>query len=51
MPAPTTPQPARIIVDDGDLCEIALRLPTESEQNAKLAEIVRLIREHEGQVE
>jgi len=48
MPTPAT-QPARIVVDDGDLCELALRRQRELEQNAALAKIVRLIHEHEGQ--
>ena len=44
------PTPCKIIVDDGDLCELALRLKPEAKRRAKLAEIARLIREREGQV-
>ena len=47
---PRAPLPFRITVDEGDLCELALRLPTVAEQHDWLAELVRLIREREGQL-
>lgn len=47
---PPPPPPCRITVDEGDLCELALRPPTEAEQDARLARIVRLFCEREGQI-
>ena len=43
MTAPTRIDP----VDWGDLCELALRQPTEAGQNGALMEIIRMIRERE----
>ncbi len=51
MPDTPTPlPPCRITVDEGDLCELAMRLSTDAEKDAALAEIVRLFREMEGQL-
>jgi hypothetical protein len=48
---PDTPiPPARLVLDGADLCELALRLPTEAKQNAALAAYLKLLRESEGQL-
>ena len=43
MTAPTRIDP----VDWGDLCELALRMTAEAEQNAALLEITQMIRKRE----
>lgn len=51
MPETPPPLPPFVITVDGaDLCDLALGLPTEAEQDARLVEIVQKIREAEGQV-
>ncbi len=39
--------PFVLTFDDGDHCLLALRLPTENEQNAALLEITRMIQKRE----
>ncbi len=45
---PPTLPPFVLTFDDGDHCLLALRLPTEDEQNAALLEITRMKREREA---